>query len=78
MDETCENAKENPICPYITEINQQGKDIKLIKKALIGDNMQGGIVAEIHKFKMLWNITIFISGATATGLIALAIRMVLK
>ena len=39
----------------------------------MGDNMQGGIVAEIQKFKVLWSILVFVSGATATSLIAMAL-----
>lgn len=77
MDE-CEDADKNPNCPYISQINQQGKDIREIKLALIGENMQGGIVAEIQKFKMLWKVTIFIAGVSATGLIGLLIKFILK
>lgn len=75
MSESCDNADKNPVCPYLSNITQQGKDIKLIKKALMGDDMQGGIVAEIQKFKMLWKILIFVSGVTITSLVALAVKL---
>ena len=60
----CQDAYENPSCPYVAQINQQNSDIVFIKdkishieKALIGDDMQGGIVAEITKLKS-WTRTL--------------------
>jgi hypothetical protein len=53
----CQNADRNPSCPYLAQINQQAEDIRIIKKALIGDDMQGGIVAEITKLKS-WTRTL--------------------
>jgi hypothetical protein len=75
--DTCDSADENPGCPYLSEIHQQGKDIMAIKNALIGEDMQGGMVAEIQKFKILWKVTIFISGVSITGFITLVLKLVL-
>jgi len=74
MTKTCKDADKNPDCPYLEQIRQQGEDIKTIKRAIIGDDMQGGIVAEIQKFKILWKITIFLAATSTTGLIALVLK----
>lgn len=78
MSGECEEADNNPSCPYLSQINQQASDIKAIRRALIGDDMQSGIVAEIQKFKILWKITIFIAGATAAGFISLILKLILQ
>ena len=43
----CENARKNPVCPYITTIKQSACDINDIKIALIGKDFQGGIVKKV-------------------------------
>jgi len=40
-------ANINPKCPYVTLIQQCRIDIDSIKKALIGDDMQTGLVGSI-------------------------------
>ena len=54
----CEDAYVNPRCPYVTVINQSTvqiqdlqENVATIKKALIGDDMQGGL---INKMNQLW------------------------
>ena len=75
LEEPCENAETNPICPYITQINNitnqisttnsalsaatsatntamirldsYGNELREIKKALIGEDLTGGIVKKI-------------------------------
>ena len=74
----CEDADKNPICPYLNDIHNQGRDISLIKNALIGENMQGGIVSEIQKFKILWRVTTFIAGASTTALIVIALKQIFQ
>lgn len=53
-EEDCENAGKNPTCPYIATIKQQGEDIKMIKKALIGDDMQSGLVKKVNTMQSTW------------------------
>ena len=45
--EPCENADSNPICPYLTQINQSIEDIKQVKNALVGEDLQSGLVKKI-------------------------------
>ena len=47
----CENANKNPVCPYLTKINAQGEAISRIEIALIGNDMQSGLVGEISELK---------------------------
>ena len=75
-DEFCENATKNPTCPYVTMIHRQDADIKQIKRALVGDNLQGGLVAEVQKFKLLWKATIFILSVTITILTGVALEFI--
>ncbi len=44
IDEICENANKNPVCPYVTDIRASKEDRLLIKRALVGDDLQGGLV----------------------------------
>ena len=53
-EEFCTFAAENPRCPYLTQIKQQGEDIKQIKRALIGDDMQSGLVAKVNSMRSTW------------------------
>ena len=43
----CEDANKNPVCPYITTIKQSSQDIQQIKTALIGEDLQSGMVSKI-------------------------------
>lgn len=54
LDEICSNANKNPVCPYITDIHRQKstlenhtKSLNVIEKALIGDDLQGGMVKRL-------------------------------
>jgi hypothetical protein len=50
--EDCENAFKNPSCPYLSEIKQCSNDIKEIKEALLGKDLQNpGLIAEFVKLK---------------------------
>lgn len=63
IDEECAEAYSNPNCPYVTQINSNAqnifamcRDIKEIKQrvgkietALIGDDMQGGLIKSVHR-----------------------------
>ncbi len=43
-EEICENANKNPVCPYVTDIRASREDRALMKRALVGDDLQGGLV----------------------------------
>jgi hypothetical protein len=43
-DEICSNANKNPVCPYVTDIRASKEDRILMKRALVGDDLQGGLV----------------------------------
>jgi len=43
----CEHADSNPKCPYVVQMKQQKEDIEIIKNALVGDDMQSGIVKRV-------------------------------
>lgn len=74
--EECVNADSNPICLYLTQINQQSLDIAQIKKALIGDDLQGGLVEQVSKLKLMYKILIFIGGTCVASFIAVMLKLV--
>ncbi len=43
-EEICSKANKNPICPYVTDIRASKEDRALMKRALVGDDLQGGLV----------------------------------
>jgi hypothetical protein len=49
--EVCGDADSNPACPYVTQINQSLSDIREIKQALVGVDMQSGIVGSLKSLK---------------------------
>jgi len=55
--EECSDAYQNPKCPYVTMINQHSSDIHQIKNALIGKDLQGGLVADVQTLKTYFRIT---------------------
>jgi len=59
-EEECPSAYTNPLCPYVTVINRNTNDIKIMKKALVGDDMQGGIVAKVRTCEIATKILIFL------------------
>ena len=75
-DKRCKKAFKNPVCPYLTQINQQSTDITQIKKALIGDDLQGGLVEQVSKLKLMYKILIFIGGTCVATFIGIMIKVV--
>jgi hypothetical protein len=53
-DSFCTFAGKNPTCPYVSQIKQQGEDIRMIKKALIGEDMQSGLVKKVNSMQSSW------------------------
>jgi hypothetical protein len=46
-EEECEDANSNPKCPYIVQMKKQEEDIAIIKTALVGADLQGGLVKRV-------------------------------
>lgn len=72
--EECKDAYQNPKCPYVTMINQHSSDIHQIKNALVGDDLQSGLVAEVQQLKLYMRLF----AATAGVAIPLAAALALK
>ena len=72
--EECECAYQNPKCPYVTMINQHSSDIHQIKNALIGKDLQGGLVADVQTLKTYFRIT---AGALVV-VVPIAVGLALK
>ena len=53
-DAFCSFATENPRCPYVALIRECKAKIDRIEKALIGDDMKGGLVADVNNMKSIW------------------------
>jgi hypothetical protein len=53
-EEFCEFAGENPRCPYISLIKDCKTKIDRIEKALIGEDMKSGLVADINNMRSSW------------------------
>jgi hypothetical protein len=75
-EEKCENSDKNPLCPYLTDIRQLQNDVKLMKVALVGEDLQGGLVEKVNRMEIAYKVLIFIGGATFSGLLALFIKMI--
>jgi len=74
-EEDCENAYFNPKCPYVTQINQHSSDVTQIKTALVGEDLQGGLVAKVQQLETFMKIAVFISGAAVVTIIGVALKL---
>jgi hypothetical protein len=90
IEEECEDAYQNPKCPYVTVINRTNEsivatnrdvirmqedigtlreDLAEIKAALLGDDLQGGLIAKVSQ---LWNahkVELFLVGLIVTAFV---------
>lgn len=73
--EDCSEAYTNPKCPYVTQINQHSCDVGQIKNALVGSDLQGGLVAKVQRLETFMKITTFLSSTFAIAIIGLAIKI---
>ena len=78
IEDECNDAYSNPQCPYVSVIKQQGKDIDVIKKALIGDDMQGGLIAKINRLETTNKILIFLGSTSFIAILGIAINTLLR
>ncbi len=72
--EECQDSYQNPKCPYVTMINQHSSDIHQIKSALVGDDLQGGLVADVQVLKTYFRVT----AAALVVVVPVAVGLALK
>jgi hypothetical protein len=72
----CSEAYKNPSCPYVTQINQHSSDVNQIKTALVGEDLQGGLVAKVQRLETFMKIAVFVSGAAAVAVVGVAIKII--
>jgi hypothetical protein len=70
--EICPDANKNPTCPYITAIHTNTAQVSRIEKALVGEDMQSGLVAKVHQLEVTQKILVALGSATLVGLFTLA------
>ncbi len=78
MPGECVNADSNPRCPYITQINQHGNDLTQIRTALVGADMQSGLVAKVQRLELFMKVTTFITGGALLAAISLGIHALIN
>jgi hypothetical protein len=78
FDEVCPGANKNPTCPYITAIHTNSAQVNRIEKALVGEDLQSGLVAKVHQLEVTQKILIALGSASLVGFISLAIILVEK
>ena len=76
--EVCPDANKNPVCPYITAIHQNTSQVNRIEKALVGEDLQSGLVAKIHQLEVTQKILIALGSASLVGLVSLAAILIEK
>ena len=58
-EEDCEDANSNPKCPYVVQMKKQEEDIAIIRTALVGIDLQGGLVKRVfdmeNRMKRRWS-----------------------
>ena len=77
-EDVCSDADKNPVCPYITAIHQNTAQVNRIEKALVGEDLQSGLVAKVHQLEVTQKILIALGSASLVGLISLAIILIEK
>lgn len=71
--EICPDANKNPTCPYITAIHTNTAQVSRIEMALVGEDLQSGLVAKIHELEATQKILIALGSASLIGLVGIAI-----
>jgi oligoribonuclease (3'-5' exoribonuclease) len=78
VDKVCPDANKNPVCPYITAIHQNTSQVNRIEKALVGEDLQSGLVAKVHQLEVTQKILIALGSASLVGLVSLALILIEK
>ena len=47
----CPDANKNPVCPYITAIHTNTAQVNRIEKALVGEDLQSGLLPKFTSLK---------------------------
>ncbi len=76
--EVCPDANKNPVCPYITAIHQNTSQVNRIENALVGEDLQSGLVAKVHQLEVTQKILIALGSASLIGLVSLAVILIEK
>jgi hypothetical protein len=77
-EKVCPDANKNPVCPYITAIHQNTSQVNRIEKALVGEDLQSGLVAKVHQLEVTQKILIALGSASLVGLVSLAVILIEK
>jgi hypothetical protein len=72
-EEICPDANKNPTCPYITAIHINTAQVSRIENALVGEDLQSGLVAKVHQLEVTQKVLVAIGSASLVGLVGLAI-----
>ena len=71
--EICPDANKNPVCPYITAIHTNTAQVNRIENALVGEDLQSGLVAKVHQLEVTQKILIALGSTSLVGLVSLVI-----
>jgi hypothetical protein len=74
----CPDANKNPVCPYITSIHRNTSQVDRIEKALVGEDLQSGLVSKVQQLEITQKILIAIGSASLIGLVSLAVILIEK
>jgi len=72
-EEICPDANKHPTCPYIADIHANTAKVSRIEKALVGDDLQSGLVSKVHQLEVTQKILVALGSASLAGLVGLAI-----
>ena len=75
-EELCPDANKNPTCPYITAIHTNTEQVSRIEKALVGEDLQSGLVAKVHQLEVTQKILVALGSATVAGLVTVVIMLI--
>ena len=73
--DVCPDANKNPVCPYITAIHQNTSQVNRIEKALVGEDLQSGLVAKVHQLEVTQKILIALGSTSLVGLVSLVVLL---
>jgi hypothetical protein len=63
----CPEANKNPTCPYITAIHNNTVQVNRIEKALVGEDLQSGLVSKVQQLEVTQKILVALGSATLVG-----------
>ena len=63
----CPEANKNPTCPYITAIHNNTVQVNRIEKALMGEDLQSGLVSKVQQLEVTQKILVALGSATLVG-----------